>query len=252
MSDVKASAEPGRSPEPPAPAATLRFLVRAHDRGALATLLARAPLAGAPYASLVLYATAVDGAPLLLLSDLADHTGNLKAEPRASLLVDGTAGLDDPLTGARASLIGRIRRTEDEADKRRYLARHPSAATYAGFGDFNCYRMEVEAAHLVAGFGRIHWLRSDTFDWPSAPDIAAAEPDVIDHMNQDHQNAVALYATRLLGLQSGDWRLTGIDAEGCDLRVGGRVARLAFPQRLTGAHQLRQAFIDLTKAARGR
>ena len=86
-------------------AASVRRLIRSQDRASLATTLAGD---GTPYASLVLYATAADATPVLLLSNLAEHTKNLKADPRASLLVDGTAGLADPLTGARATLVGRL------------------------------------------------------------------------------------------------------------------------------------------------
>ena len=143
------------------PAVTVRRLVREAERASLASALARDG-SGRPYASLVLSACDHDGSPLLLLSDLADHSKNLAAEPGASLLFDGTAGLSDPLTGPRASLLGEIRPIRDESRAERllarYIARHPGAAVYAGFADFRLYRMTVESAHLVAGFGRIHWL----------------------------------------------------------------------------------------------
>ena len=136
-------------------------LMKEARQAALATALAR-DNSGRPYVSLVLVALDGDGRPILLLSDLADHCRNLTVEPRAALLFDGTAGLEDPLTGPRASVLGRITPVdpgEATSDlKTRYLARHPSAAGYVDFGDFRFYRMAVESAHLVAGFGRIHWL----------------------------------------------------------------------------------------------
>ena len=135
----------------------------------LATALARDD-SGRPYASLVLVAPAVDGSPILLLSDLADHSRNLKRDARAALLFDGTAGLDDPLTGPRVSVLGQVRPVPGRADAARlkaiFLARHPGAAVYADFTDFRVYRMAVESAHYVAGFGQIHWL--------SAAEIRAA------------------------------------------------------------------------------
>jgi len=91
--------------------AAVRALIRGQDRASLATLLAGE---GTPYASLVLYATLPDATPILLLSALAEHTKNLKADPRASLLIDGTSGLADPLTGARATLVGRLEETSGE------------------------------------------------------------------------------------------------------------------------------------------
>lgn len=143
-------------------AAEARRLALSLDRGSLATRLARDDqpglLPGHPYVSLVLLAWEESGlTPLLLLSDLADHSRNLKADPAAALLLDGTAGLAEPLTGPRLTLLGRVE-AADPALLPRYLERHPSAAGYAGFRDFRLYRLQVEGAHLVAGFGRIAWL----------------------------------------------------------------------------------------------
>src|SRR5262245_57990317 len=89
----------------PAPADIARDLIRTHDRAYLGSIM-RPDTAesGAPYTSLVLVAVDHDGSPILLISTLADHTKNLLADPRASLLFDGTLGLDEPLTGARVTL----------------------------------------------------------------------------------------------------------------------------------------------------
>ncbi len=134
-----------------------RDLVRSLDRAALATAL---PVQGGawPYASLVLVAVDHDLSPVLLLSDLAEHTKAITADSRVSLLFDGTQGLEQPLTGPRITLVGRAERTADQRLGRRFLARHPDAGMYAGFKDFNFYRVVVERAHLVAGFGKIRWL----------------------------------------------------------------------------------------------
>jgi putative heme iron utilization protein len=144
--------------------AQARDLLRQAQRASLATLLEN----GAPYASLVLVAEDEDFSPILLLSYLAEHAKNLKRDPRASLLIDGTAGLDEPLTGPRVTLIGAMTKSDDERLKTRYLARHKSAALYAGFRDFAFYRMNVERAHLVAGFGRIDWIDAADFLLPKA------------------------------------------------------------------------------------
>lgn len=134
-------------------ASAARALMRSADRAVLATALG-----GWPYASLVLPAMDADGAPLLLLSDLAEHAKNLKVDPRCSLLFDATQGLADPLTGLRVTVMGEARPIEDRSLLARYVTRHPSAGLYAGFGDFRLYRVSVARAHVVAGFGRIHWI----------------------------------------------------------------------------------------------
>jgi putative heme iron utilization protein len=224
-----------------------RRLMRSQDRGSLATLLAGD---GTPYASLVLYATLPDATPVLLLSALAEHTKNLKSDPRASLLVDGTAGLADPLTGARATLVGRLEAIDDPSARARYLARHPSAETYAGFGDFRFYALRFARAHLVAGFGRIHWIDAAQILDPPPPTLAGRESDIVGHMNEDHAEAVGLYATRLLGRSGEGWRMTGIDAEGADLRRDGEVARLDFGTRIEDAEAARRELVRLVKEAR--
>ena len=251
-------------PEDIKPGVTVRKLVRGAERATLASALARDG-SGRPYASLVLSACDHGGSPLLLLSDLADHSKNLAAEPRASLLFDGTAGHDDPLTGPRASLLGEIRPIEDTAGDRdgaarltaRYIARHPGAADYAGFADFRLYRMTVESAHLVAGFGRIHWLASPEvlFDTAGCGALAEAEAEIVAHMNGDHGAALEAIATRLLGLPKPDcegaWVMTGIDPEGFDLRGGGRLARAGFAAPLGEPGAARAALVALTRKARG-
>jgi heme iron utilization protein len=141
-----------------APAQQVRELLQAADRAALATSLPAATYQAWPYASLVLMAAASDGSPILLLSDLSEHAKNIGADNRVSLLIDGTAGRKDPLTGPRVTLLGRAVRSKDAGLKARFLARQPAAKLYAGFGDFHIYRIEVTQAHFVAGFGRIHWI----------------------------------------------------------------------------------------------
>lgn len=244
--------ETGADGAPPTPGAAVRGLLRAADRATLATTLAGGPSGGSPYASLVLLAADHDAAPLLLISTLAEHTRNLAADPRAALLVDGTAGLEEPLTGARATMLGRFVRDDDPGRRARYLRRHPSAAGYAGFGDFGLWRMQVERAHIVAGFGRIHWVEATDLAGPPAPALAEREADVVDHMNAEHADAVALYARVLLGLDGDGWVMTGCDAEGADLRCGGRVARLAFDEPVEDAEGARVQLVRLVKRARGR
>ena len=138
--------------------ATARAVLQAASTGGLATLTAD----GAPFASLVLVATTTEGEPILLLSGLAVHTQNLMRDSRASLLlVAGGGEGGDPLAGARLSISGSVAVDPDADSRRRFLAHHPEAEAYAGFGDFGFYRLAIAGAHLVAGFGRIVDLGRD-------------------------------------------------------------------------------------------
>lgn len=243
-------------PPPDDPSGTshsVRELVRGLDRAALATALP-GPCGAWPYASLVLVAVDQDLSPILLLSDLAEHSKAIAADPRVSLLFDGTAGLDRPLTGPRVTLLGRAAPSDDGALRRRFLARHPDAAMYASFGDFRIYRVTIERVHLVGGFGKIRWLDTAELAVRAAPGLGDAEEGIVAHMNADHADAIQLYAGKLLGRapreDKGAWTMTGIDAEGIDLRRAGDVARLGFPAPLSAAADARQALVALVAKAR--
>ena len=229
---------------------SVRDLVRGLDKAALATALPDENVSW-PYASLVLTAVDHDLSPILLMSDLAVHTRAIAADNRVSLLFDGTAGLDQPLTGPRVTLLGRAAPTNDPRLRARFLARHPDAAMYADFRDFRLYRVALERAHLVGGFGKIRWLTAaELMPAPPVPALVDAEHDIVTHMNDDHADAVSLYAAKLLGLPGDGWRMTGIDGEGIDLRHRGTVARLALPSAVTGPEEARKALIALVAKAR--
>jgi len=251
-------AMPDRLPETaPAPdfdaKATAKKLLRSIRAGALATIDRNT---GHPFGSLVNVATDYDGSPLILISRLSSHTANLEADSRASVLLV-TAGKGDPLAHPRLTVLGCFAKIGRDAQheahlRQRFLARHPKAELYAGFADFALWRMTVESAHLNAGFARAADLTAADVmtDISAARDLLEIEASAVTHMNDDHAEAVALFATKLLGAEAGTWRVRGIDPDGLDLACGDAVLRLEFPERVTTAGQLREVLADLAKQAR--
>ncbi len=225
--------------------AATRFLLRRSVRAALGTLTKE----DTPYVSLVEAASDMDGSPLLLLSELAQHCVNLRRSPAASLLLDGTG---ETLDGPRATLLGTLRPSDDPLARARYLARHPAAGRHAGFADFRLWRFEIERAHLVGGFGRIAWAeRGDiVLDGAACAPLAEAEAGIVSHMNEDHADAILLYATVLKGAAPGAWRMTGIDPEGFDIADGTRRLRLTFDTFVGSSREARVALVDLVGRAR--
>jgi putative heme iron utilization protein len=207
---------------------------------------------GYPYASLVTVATDAAGAPTLLISNLARHTANLAKDPRVSIMVDETGALADPLQGARVTLYGKVERTKDETVRRRFLARHPEASFYADFPDFAFFRLGVEGAHYIAGFGRIFDLAPDELLVPigRAASLIEGEPGIIKHMNEDHADAIGLYATALADGEPGAWRMTGIDPEGCDILRDGEARRILFAEPVTTPAEARKELVRLATEAR--
>jgi len=225
-----------------------RLLVRAARSASLASLMPD----GSPYGSLVNVATDQRGRPLLLISSLAWHTRNLAADGRASLLVAGEDRFPDRLEGPRVTVMGRFSPVAADEARDRYLARHPSAALYVGFKDFGWWRMEVEQAHAVAGFGRIETFTGAEvlLAEEAAAAIAGMQAGAVRHMNEDHLDAVALYATRLLGAAAGAWRMAACDPDGADLTDGERSLRLPFDRPVRDGGELRAMLVELAKRAR--
>ena len=231
-------------------AADARALVRGAVKAALATSSARN--AGAPNAALVTVACDMDGAPVLLLSTLSAHTRNLLADGRASLLYDGTGSRFNPQEGPRVTVAGHAAITDAPGCRARFLARHPGAALYADFGDFSFWRVAVDSLYYVGGFAQARPLPGKMLLRPAAEvaALAAAERGILEHMNEDHGDALDLMAAQLLGRRGSGWRMEGIDPDGCDLMRAGRRARLAFPAQVLSAGDARDALVVLTKAAR--
>jgi putative heme iron utilization protein len=234
------------------PAGVAKSLLRRSRQGALATLMAGS---GAPYCSLVNVASAPDGAPILLISQLALHTRNILADSRVSLMLDERAP-GDPLEGARIMLAGTAEKASGDVAanlRQRYLNANPSAEVFAGFRDFAFFRIAPTGAHLVAGFGRINDLTPAHFltDISDATGLIEAEQSAVEHMNEDHREALNLYATKLLHAASGEWRCTGCDPDGLDLALGTVALRLDFPRRVVTAGALRKMLVELAGIARG-
>jgi hypothetical protein len=229
------------------PVAESRRLLRTIRTAALATLTE----SGAPFATLTAIATDYDGAPLLLLSKLAHHTGNLERDGRCSLLL-AQGGRGDPMAHPRLTLVATAARTRSETVRARFLRRNPKAQLYADFPDFSFWRAEIEAVHLNGGFARAADFGPDRllFDMRGAEALTAAEADILDHLNADHVDALALYAQKFAGAKDGQWRATGIDPEGLDLACGDATARIAFPQPIRTPQESRAVLVELARLAR--
>ncbi|MEJ8474661.1 HugZ family protein [Roseibium algae] len=228
-------------------------LMRTARFGAIAVL---EPETGHPLASRVAAVTDMDGTPCILISTLSGHTSALLADPRCSLLL-GEPGKGDPLAHARVTLFCRAERLErgsisHERVRRRYLARHPKAALYVDFGDFAFFRLAVERASLNGGFGKAYALKpNDLILVPESwSDLAGSEEGAVGHMNEDHSDAIKLYAQVLLNQPEGNWILATLDPEGMDLQAGDRAARLWFDTPLTSMATLRPVLVELAKKAR--
>ena len=260
-----AHARPQGSSDEPLYDATVPTLTHAERARTLVSLIATGTLcsiarepAGYPHGSLVTFA--LDGAePVFLISELAEHTKNLRADERASLLA-AESHASDPLANGRVTLLGRCAPVEPaQRDRARevYLARHPNAGYYADFKDFALWSLGVEAVRYIGGYGRMSWVSAT--EWSSAaPDpIASDAPAILEHMNSDHADALPLYCrafSRATDTVSAS--MTGIDRHGFEMTAltpaGPRPIRLAFPAPIASKTDARTALVALLQRARAK
>lgn len=255
MNDTtKQPIEPIRPTTPEAIALT-KNIIRSSRYGALATIDATT---GFPLATRVATATDMDGSPIIVASGLAAHTPALLKNPQCSLLL-GQIGKGDPLAHARTTLFCRalpIKRDNALYPelKRRFLNRNPKASLYINLPDFLIFKLEIGHANLNGGFGKAFVLtREDlVLEDIKAQDFLQHEQSAIDHMNQDHPDAIALYAQKLCknSKENGQWLISGIDPDGIDLFNKDSVERVNFDKTLNGSNEIRSALVGLVQMAR--
>lgn len=247
ITDMQLELPAGAAREFDAPAMA-KELLRTTRAGAFAT---NDPASGYPLATLVNVATDADGAPLLLLSSLSLHTRNLGADGRCSLLL-ASQGRGDPLAHPRLTLVGTCALTDEPRARRRFLSKHPKSKLYVDLPGFTFWRMVISNVHLNGGFARAAALTPGDVltDVSDAASLVEAEEGALAHMNEDHTDAIRLYATKLGGGKDGAWTITGCDPDGLDLSFGDETCRVSFPHRVTDAAALRKMLVELAERAR--
>jgi putative heme iron utilization protein len=267
--------DPGDAPSTPPPLANAansvrpsaaeeaRTIAASTNAGTLATLTAD----GDPWASFVTYGL-LGGAPVLCVSNLAEHGRNLAADPRASMAIvapksrsgDGRdfQSQPDPLASGRVTLAGVVEQPEGDeraAARDAHLAAVAAAKYYIDYSDFSLWILRVQRVRWVGGYGRM--------DSATGEDYAAAAPDpvqphaagAIAHLNADHADALVAMAKTLGGYpDTTAATCTGADRYGLDLRVvterGVAYTRVGYAEPIDSFDQLRSATVALTRLAR--
>jgi putative heme iron utilization protein len=223
-----------------------RELLLKEYRGMLATHSQKMP--GFPFGSVVPYCLDAAGRPLLLISRIAQHTHNLRVDGRCSLLV-GERDAEDVQAAGRLTLLAEARQLNDEvaieAAAARYYRYFPQARDFHRIHDFDFWELEPVRWRFIGGFGAIHWLDGIALANPFA---GTAETGMLEHMNQEHGAAIAHYLT-LAGIPGEAAEMVGIDTEGFHLRVGQRLHWLPFPTSCNSPLEVRQALVQLARAA---
>ena len=233
----------------------VRTLVHLQPIGSLSTLSEKH--AGWPFGSVMPYGLDQTGNPTFLISAIAIHTQNLQYSPKASLLVVEAAADEDPLEKARVTIMGEITPVAEEdlaMVKGNYLDQHQEANQWVNFGDFAFYRMKIIDLYFVGGFGVMGRVTAEEYRQAEVDPLADVAPEIIQHMNEDHSEALVLLSQHF-GTHSGDHvRMITVDYLGFDLELTqgnqSQEVRLNFIRQARNAAEVREVLVEMVEQAR--
>jgi heme iron utilization protein len=245
------------SPTVPEPsfAERARTLLHVGRVGGLSTHSLKEP--GYPFGSVMPYALDDHGRPIFLISTMAMHTQNLRADPRAALLVTQSDFEGDVLGASRVTLVGDTVPVEgpDRVDARRlYLARHENSKYWVDFDDFFFYRMKVVDVYYVGGFGVMGWVNADDYSGAKPDPLSDTAAGILQHMNADHSDALIVLASVLAGIEAQEVEMTSVDRLGFNIRAktegGMRGSRIAFLREVRDTTETRKVIVEMVQQAR--
>jgi heme iron utilization protein len=257
--------DPGDAPSVPPPLAKVansirpsaaeeaRTIAASTNTGTLATLTAD----GDPWASFVTYGL-LGGAPVLCVSNLAEHGRNLAADPRASIAIVTPNAETDPLASGRITLAGVVEQpTGDEraAAREAHLAAVAAAKYYIDYSDFSLWVLRVQRVRWVGGYGRMDSATGDAYAAAEADPVQPHAAGAIAHLNADHAGSLVEMAKALGGYpDTTAATCTGADRYGLDLRVvterGLAYTRVGYAAPIDSIDELRSATVALVRQAR--
>ena len=211
---------------------------------------------GYPYGSFVTYIIH-DGDPIFLISVLAEHTKNLQQSSKSSLLI-AESGLGNPLDLGRVTLVGKchlIEQNDYQVVKDSFLLKHEGAKHYVDYKDFSFYRLKVQSIRYIGGFGRMSWIELGDWYKSEADPISTASKDIIEHMNDDHKDAMITMCRALsLATDTSDAKMTGVDRYGFEMSAstekGPRPIRLAFSEEASTSDEVRKEIVKMVQISR--
>jgi putative heme iron utilization protein len=208
-----------------------RRMLRAHRYGALCTLSKK--LDGYPFGSITPYLMDQDGSLLILISTLAEHTKNIRHDPRVSLITHDQGDTHIQAQG-RVTVTGNAELEPDRSNVGlRYLRYFPEAKTYFSMHDFAFYRIHPLAIRYIGGFGKIHWVDMKNYAVSQALTFAQREEQLLAEINTGQQDVLQLLLQQQNSVEATDVRAIGLDCDGIDVRADEQICRLNFPAAIT-------------------
>ncbi len=231
--------------ETPSRATEARRLLRRFRTGVAGTRSVR--FEEYPYTAALPFCTDQQGRIVVFISHLSEHTKGFARDAHVSFTV--SPANPDFRPEARLTVLGKINASDDDAVAARYLRFFPDNRRFLEIGGFRFYTIEPDHVRLIAGFGSAHWIKGRAALAEKYP-LADAELDILDHMNNDHRDALIQYCRHVHGIETTSAEMAGIDCDGFDVSTNNRLYRFDFDPVVRTANDARAALVELSKSAR--
>ena len=223
-----------------------KTLVRQQHSGVLSTH--SQSVEGYPFGSVVPYFMSTQGNLIIYISQIAQHTRNIKGNPKVSMTIFDSMQ-DDSQASGRVTLLGDAELIDNENVTAQYLSLFPQAKSYQQTHDFMFYQIKAERIRYIGGFGKIFWINKA--DWfTDVEQWHHASSEIVQHMNEDHQDAMTLIVEHQFGLRATNVAMLSAFFEGVHMQVDKQIVYLAFDTPCTTAKQVREQLVAATHAAR--
>ena len=205
---------------------------------------------GYPFGSFVTFISGADRSIIFYASDIAQHTINLKNNPKACITLFNLSE-GDKQDSARLSLIGDVKKIDKDVEEisRQFIEFFPESSQYSNMHDFNFYKLNISQVRWIGGFGKIAWLSSTNWN-PIRPKWLKKEHSMIEHMNEDHSNSIVSALNAKLGIKDKHARMLRLTMDGYYVSSKNKIYFLDFNLPCFTVKQYRDKLVEQAKEYR--
>ena len=171
---------------------------------------------GYPFGSFITYVSDRNRTLFMYTSDIAQHTKNLKSNPKACVTLFKLDTDYDKQNSSRLTLMGDLKTvSNEELDdcQDRFIKFLPESKKYSSMHDFKFYKLVISRVRWIGGFGDIAWLNPKNWN-DEKPKWSKNETMMIDHMNEDHSNVVQSALNAQYGIKDKKAQMIALTVDG--------------------------------------
>ena len=216
-------------------------LLRESNEGVLSTISKK--FEGYPFGSFTTFTTDRNRTVIIYASGLAQHTKNLVQNSKASLTIYNLKKNGDQQDSQRLTLLGDLVLADNQDDcKERFSLFLPHSVNYHKMHDFSFYKLLINQARWIGGFGQIAWLKPEHWT-DSKPKWLEREESIINHMNDDHSNSIISTLHAQIGVKDPKAEMVAINTDGYYVRSNNELMFIKFHKCCTSLKDFKDELV---------